>query len=242
MNWFEDWFNTSYYHILYKNRNYKEAKKFIDNLVLHLKIQKNQKLIDIACGKGRHANYFNKLGFDVIGIDLSEKNIHMAKNNETKKLKFQIYDMRNVFKENYFDIATNLFTSFGYFDAKKDDEKAMISMAKNLKKNGLLIIDFMNVEKTISNLIPSEIKKIDNVLFKINRHITSKHIVKYINVLDNNKQKQYKEKVKILKLVDFYNLTKKAGCRIINIFGNYNLDPFNAKKSNRLILICKKYC
>ena len=66
MNWFKNWFNSPYYHILYKNRDIKEAELFIDNLINKLKLKKTSKLIDIACGKGRHACYFNKKGFDVV--------------------------------------------------------------------------------------------------------------------------------------------------------------------------------
>ncbi|MDC3105095.1 hypothetical protein OA521_02005 [bacterium] len=72
--------------------------------------------------------------------------------------------MRNVFKENEYNLVTNLFTSFGYFDDHKDEQKAINSMAKNLKKEGMLLIDFMNVKKVINSLIPSE-KKIIAVGF-----------------------------------------------------------------------------
>ena len=75
MSWFANWFDSSYYHILYKNRDEKEAELFIDNLVQHLQIPQGSTLIDIACGKGRHATYFNSLGLDVIGIDLSPNSI-----------------------------------------------------------------------------------------------------------------------------------------------------------------------
>ena len=79
MNWFKDWFNSKYYHILYKNRNEIEAKLFLDKLINYLPIQKNQKIIDVACGKGRHSIYLNSLGFNVHGIDLSKKSIDIAK-------------------------------------------------------------------------------------------------------------------------------------------------------------------
>ena len=82
MSWFVNWFDSPYYHTLYKNRDEKEAQVFIDNLVHHLQIKKGSKLIDIACGKGRHATYFNSLGLDVVGVDLSPNSIASAKKNE----------------------------------------------------------------------------------------------------------------------------------------------------------------
>ena len=82
MSWFKDWFNSEYYHILYKDRDTKEAQNFIDNLIKNLNIKKNSKIIDIACGKGRHAKYLNQQGMDVIGIDISPESIKYAKKHE----------------------------------------------------------------------------------------------------------------------------------------------------------------
>ena len=79
MSWFANWFDSPYYHLLYKNRDEKEAQVFIDNLMQYLQIPQGSKLIDIACGKGRHAIYFNKKGMDVIGVDLSFNSISYAK-------------------------------------------------------------------------------------------------------------------------------------------------------------------
>ena len=61
MNWYTDWFNSPYYHILYKNRDDKEAQFFIDNLIKHLKIKKNSKILDVACGKGTHTIFIKKI-------------------------------------------------------------------------------------------------------------------------------------------------------------------------------------
>ena len=60
--WFENWFDSPYYHILYQNRNDDEAKFFIDNLCAYLKPSLNDTLLDVACGRGRHAIYLNKKG------------------------------------------------------------------------------------------------------------------------------------------------------------------------------------
>ena len=75
MSWFVNWFDSPYYHLLYKNRDEKEAQVFIDNLIEKLQLKKGSKLIDIACGKGRHATYFNKKGMNVVGVDLSKNSI-----------------------------------------------------------------------------------------------------------------------------------------------------------------------
>jgi ubiquinone/menaquinone biosynthesis C-methylase UbiE len=240
MSWFINWFDSPYYHILYKNRDEKEAKFFIENLVQYLRLKKSSKLLDIACGKGRHATYFNSLGFDVIGVDLSPNSITSAKENENATLQFAVHDMREVYQENRFDVVTNLFTSFGYFEKDEDEQKAINAMASNLKKEGFLVIDFMNAKKIMVNLVASEQKTIDDITFDINRKVSNQFIIKDIHITDSKKKHHFQEKVKALTLADFSDFITNAGLKIIDIFGNYKLEEFNAQTSDRLILICKK--
>src|SRR6478736_3856513 len=74
-NWFASWFDTPYYHILYKDRDEEEAEFFMDNLVHYLNLPEEAKILDLACGKGRHAFHLIQLGFDVTGADLSVNSI-----------------------------------------------------------------------------------------------------------------------------------------------------------------------
>ena len=240
MSWFANWFDSPYYHTLYKNRDEKEAQVFIDNLIDYLQIPKGSKLIDIACGKGRHAKYFNKKGMDVVGVDLSQNSINTAKKDENKNLQFSAHDMRENYQENAFDVVTNLFTSFGYFENNKDEQKAINAMENNLKKEGILIIDFMNAKKVIANLVLKEQKMINNIQFDIKRQVKDGFILKDIRIIEGKEQQQFQEKVKAITLADYSEFITNAGLKIIDIFGNYKLDNFDEKISDRLILICKK--
>src|SRR5262245_32659226 len=100
--WYVDWFNSPYYHLLYNNRNDDEAVFFIDNLCNNLNLQPHARLWDIACGKGRHAIALNKKGYEVTGTDLSKNNIREALHNSNATLEFYVHDMREPFRVNYF--------------------------------------------------------------------------------------------------------------------------------------------
>ena len=240
MSWFTNWFDSPYYHTLYKNRDETEAQVFIDKLIDYLQIPKGSKLIDIACGKGRHAKYFEQKGMDVVGVDLSLNSINTAKKDENKNLQFSVHDMRENYQEETFDVVTNLFTSFGYFEDNKDEQKAINAMASNLKEEGLLIIDFMNAKKVIDHLVLNEQKTIDGIQFDITRQVKDGYILKDIRITDGEEQQQFQEKVKAITLADYSEFITNAGLKIIDIFGNYKLDNFDEEISDRLILICKK--
>jgi len=240
IDWFSKWFDSKYYHILYKNRDQQEAENFLKNLSKLNFFKKDSKIIDIACGKGRHSLFLSDLGYDITGVDLSENSIKHAQQFEKKNLKFNVADMRKTYKKKSFDIALNLFTSFGYFEKEEDDISAIKAMSENLKKDGILIIDFLNSKKVISNLIKTETKKVNGVQFNISRKVEDGFIIKNIEVNHNEDKFSFQEKVKSLTKENFSDLLTFAGLQIIDTFGDYKLDEFNHQTSDRLIIIAKK--
>ena len=163
--WFESWFDTTYYHSLYKNRDESEAKLFVSKLVNFLNPKSGTKILDLACGKGRHSITLNELGMNVLGVDLSRNSILNAKLFENETLKFDVHDMRNSIANHSFEIIFNLFTSFGYFDNYSDNEKVIESIHSMLSSHGKLVIDFMNSEKAVNNLVLEESKMEDGITF-----------------------------------------------------------------------------
>ncbi len=240
MSWFETWFDSPFYHILYKNRDDSEAQFFIDNLINYLKPKSNDKFLDLACGKGRHSIYLNSKGLDTQGCDLSPQSILYAKQFENESLSFFEHDMRNKIVHQKFDFVLNLFTSFGYFEDKSDNLKTLISVENALTENGVLVIDFFNASNIIENLISNEIKIIDDIKFEINRKVENGYIIKNITFNANKKDYHFTEKVQVINLHDFENLLKKVDLEIIRIFGSYQLDTFDIKNSKRLIIIAQK--
>lgn len=239
-DWFETWFDTNYYHTLYKHRDEKEAEKFISNLLNYLDLEEGARCLDLACGKGRHSLFLNKNNLDVTGLDLSSNSIQKAKPMENETLKFDVHDMREVYQSEKFDAILNLFTSFGYFDSNEENLKVLNSVHKMLDDNGVLVIDFLNAKKSIANLIESEEKEIDGINFKIKRSFDSYHIHKNIKFTDENKDFEFSERVQALLKDDFEYLLEKSGFVIEKLFGDFDLNPFNDSVSNRLIIIARK--
>ncbi|MDC0303516.1 class I SAM-dependent methyltransferase [Flavobacteriales bacterium] len=239
-NWFVSWFNSPYYHILYKDRDISEAEAFVDKLSDYVTVPTGSRALDLACGKGRHSVRLWKNGYEVIGIDLSKDSIAEAKLNEKEGLDFFEHDMRELYWNDYFDVVVNLFTSFGYFHNKEDDQKTITSVADSLKNSGLFVIDFMNAVKVIENLVDYEEKTVDGVKFEITRSVEEDVIVKRIHVIDGEVELDFEEQVDALKKVDFQDYLNQAGMTITSTFGDYQLNLFEEKTSDRLIIIAKK--
>ncbi|WP_338378073.1 methyltransferase domain-containing protein [uncultured Flavobacterium sp.] len=237
-SWFASWFDTKYYHILYKDRDYKEAQTFMDNLTHYLNLPEEAKILDLACGKGRHSVYLNSLGFDVTGADLSENSIKEASKHENEKLHFKVHDMRDVCDSKY-DAIFNLFTSFGYFEDDADNLTTLKAIKYSLTEYGFACIDFMNVDYVIDNLVPEEVKTVENIDFHIKRYLKDNYIFKEIDFEDNGEKFHFTEKVQALRLADFEKMMEEADIYLLDIFGNYKLQPFYKNQSERLIMIFK---
>ncbi len=238
--WFECWFNTKYYHVLYKDRDECEAHGFIDNLLKAVQLPEQGRVLDLACGAGRHSIYLNELGYDVIGIDLSEESIKMAKRSRNETLDFFVHDMRDLYWDNYFDCILNLFTSFGYFNDDTDHEKTIASVAGSLKYGGKFVLDFFNSKRVVDNLVMEEKKVVNDVSFHIYRRYEEGRIFKRIEITDGEEQQVFEEKVRAFTLEELTEMMKKAGLRVEQVYGNYQLDGFNEGESPRLIIVASK--
>jgi SAM-dependent methyltransferase len=240
-DWFESWFGSPYYKILYQNRDEMEAQEFVENLLVHLNPFPGSTMVDIACGEGRFAIQLAEHGYDVTGIDLSHLSIEKAKANEDENLHFYVHDMRFPFYINYFDYAFNFFTSFGYFKNDRDHLMAAKSFASCLKKNGLLVIDYLNRDYVIDNLVPEETAQRGSYTFNITRKLERNHILKDIRFMDaDGKERHYTESVAAFSLADFIEIFKKAGLKLVGTFGDYHLNTYHPLESPRMIMIFKK--
>ncbi|HUZ60549.1 MAG TPA: class I SAM-dependent methyltransferase [Hanamia sp.] len=240
--WFEEWFNSPYYYQLYSKRNNLEAAEFINKLIDYLKPAPGAFMLDIACGRGRHSIQLASKGFDVTGIDLSNYSIQVAKKKENDHLHFFTHDMRFPFWINYFNYAFNFFTSFGYFDTRREHDNAIRTIAESLKPKGIFMIDYLNVHYAEAHIKGKSEKNIDGVNYHITRWDDKTHFYKKIIVEDEDLKRKfnYREKVRKFILEDFKEMLSFQQMQVQAVFGDYNFNDYDIKKSPRMIIIAKK--
>ena len=239
--WYTSWFDSPYYHSLYSHRNHQEAADFVSRLINLIQPSKDAHILDVGCGRGRHAIELYRHGFTVTGIDLSHENIKYAKDkakNEkaSSALKFMVHDMRKPLNTQFSNVL-NLFTSFGYFKDPKDNIRVLESFRAQLAPNGVGVIDFLNPSWVLANLVKEESIERDGIKFSIQRYTEGKWLCKDIQFQVDKHNYQFQEQVELLEINDFITLFSQTNLQLVDLFGDYQLQAYDKELSKRQILI-----
>jgi ubiquinone/menaquinone biosynthesis C-methylase UbiE len=133
--------SAKYYDEIYgsMDKDYSAETEKIRKFILKYKKSNGQKLLDVACGTGMHANYLNQ-HYHVEGLDLDSKMLSVAR-KKYPSIKFHYGDMVDFNLKRQFDIITCLFSSIGYARTKVRLQKAIKNMAEHLLPGGVLLVE-----------------------------------------------------------------------------------------------------
>lgn len=241
--WFEKWFSSKYYLELYSHRDEEDARWIINLLQRNISAKTSARVLDIACGAGRHSIELARRGFDVTGFDLSPYLIGMAKKalKESKekglKLKFVIRDMRSFRFNEKFDIALNIFSSFGYFDDDRTNFRVFENASASLKKNGYFVFDYLNKNYLLKNIVPATIQKTMGYTIKQFRKIEGNFVKKEIRILSEGKSAGFEERLRLYSPSEIKKALSVFGFSIEKTFGDYFGNKFSSANSQRFIAI-----
>src|SRR5690606_37678709 len=152
------------------------------------------------------------------------------------------HDMRLPFNINYFNYAFNFFTSFGYFNTRREHDNAIRTIAQSLKPDGCFVIDFLNVQYAEEHTIHKSDLEIGDVNYRITKWFDENHFYKRIIVEDNALKEpvEHLERVAKFTLGDFTEMLGYHHLQVQEVFGNYDFANYDLKESPRLIIIAKK--
>ncbi|CAM3636525.1 class I SAM-dependent methyltransferase [Brevibacillus invocatus] len=242
----EEWFERSFredYVLVYRHRDDSAANEEIGNLLARLPIKQQGKVLDLCCGSGRHSRALASRGYEVVGVDLSPVLLQLAEEqNHFSNLRFVRCDMRDIPFQNEFDIVVNLFTSFGYFSSDEENAKVIRNMAKALKSEGELIIDYLNPSYVKDHLVPRSTKEVKDMRIDEERWIQDGFVKKRIMIRDESSRepREYMEQVRLFTVEQMMTMLEEAGFGQIQVFGNYEFQPYVATDSPRMIFYANK--
>jgi SAM-dependent methyltransferase len=148
--WFETIFDERYPELFGPLE--RDPEEEVAQILSLLPLSTGASVVDLGCGRGRHAIPLSRRGYRVTGVDLSDKMLRLAQARAAKEgisIEWVREDMREFVRPAAFDACLSLFTSFGYF-CDEENQKVLGNVARSLREEGALLLDLRNAQKGLS--------------------------------------------------------------------------------------------
>lgn len=233
MEWFEEWFGEEYLR-LYPHRDDTEAERAVDLIRRNVPFQPGWRVLDVACGAGRHARAFEAAGASCTGLDLSLTLLRVASQVTTVPLIRA--DMRQLpIRAGSMDLTVNLFTSFGYFDHDAEHTAALDEMIATVRPGGWFVIDFLNPAAVRRQLVPEETLQLGESTVRVSRSVSpdGRYVCKNIRAA---KGRQFRERVRLFEPEQMSEMLGAAGVIVRLRFGDYDARPLTPDSPRTIFL------
>lgn len=232
--WFEKWFGGTYLE-MYPHRDEKDAADAVALIAASVPLE-NIRILDLACGAGRHSDLLRRRTGDVVGLDLSMPLLQRARECCSPPIPLVRGDMRSLpFASSCFELILNLFTSFGYFETDEESEMVLREIARVLKRRGRFVIDYLNASLVRESLVEHEEQTLGGRRVAIDRRISDdgRFIFKEMHLIDEDRR--FVERVRLFSSSDLERLLVNAGFSVQERFGSYDGEHLTAD-SPRVLL------
>ncbi|RJP68301.1 MAG: class I SAM-dependent methyltransferase [Ignavibacteriales bacterium] len=241
--WYKTWFNSENYLDLYKHRGDEDAENLISLIWKNVDCNKIKSVLDIACGAGRHSIKIAGKGLKVTAFDISLNLLKIAKTTADElslDVDFFCGDIKKPCIKTSFDLVTNLFTSFGYFEKDEENFALFADVYKYLGKDGCFCFDYFNIDYLKRNLVPFSCSEENGKKITQKREFSANRVIKDIIIADGEQNEYFQESVALYSKEEIETELKKNEFRIENIYGDYFGSVFNQTESPRLIIFARK--
>lgn len=239
MAWYTEWFGTRYYKLLYGHRDQRDAGSWVNAILRRSGLSPGAELLDMGCGRGRHAILFAKQGLRVTGIDLSAESITDAR-SACAQATFVVHDMRSAFARERFDAVVCLFTSLGYSADRSDDQRAIDAACTALKPGALFVLDVLNGAIVRKDLVEENCQMEGEVRFTLQRRVEGDTIIKDIHVDDQGCSHRFIERVHAWTAEEVRTMIARAGLILEELTDGPDPTPFDPGVSDRIVAWARK--
>ena len=230
--WFEEWFNDEYLE-LYPHRDHAEADRLVALLRQVTPWREGWRVLDVACGPGRHARALEAAGARCIGLDLSAVLLRRAR--QATRSPLVRADMRHIpVRRGSMDLTVNLFTSFGYFADDTESRTALREMAATVRSGGWFALDFLNAPRVRASLVPCERAVLGGRDVAVTRALVEGG--RFVRKTITTDGRTYEERVRLFESDELEAMLLAAGIEVTARFGDYEGAP-PAADAPRVILI-----
>jgi len=252
--WYRKAFGAGYLD-LYAHRDIRDAAHAVEFLRRTVGLHREQRLLDLCCGPGRHLSQLAPLVGVAVGLDLSRHLLAQARAHcqavldaehlpSPQLLGLVEGDMRHLaIRAASFDLVINMFTSFGYFHEESENVDVIHEIARVLAPGGSLVIDHINrthLESVLQLDSERELSGGIRVIEKRRFDESARRVCKHVYWLDRvGGSTEWEESVRVYDRSEIEAMLTSAGLRVRESFGDYDGSPL-AEDSPRMILVARR--
>jgi SAM-dependent methyltransferase len=201
-------------------------------------------VLDLCCGPGRHSLELARRGFRVTGVDRTAAYLDRARSAalaEGLSVEFVLADARDFTRPGAFDLAINLYTSFGYFEDPEDDPKVARALFDSLRPGGKLVMEMMGKEVLARIFQPNGWEERDGVLLLQERRVTDDWgwmENRWLLIRDGQVREQ-RLGHRLYSASELKALLRSVGFSEARAFGNLAGDPYD-HQARRLVILATR--
>jgi len=244
-NWHEqDEFWEIYEEVFFNPNRVEAASAEVERIVALAEVSPGSKVLDLCCGVGRHSIEFARRGFKVTAVDRTDRYLERARQTAEEagvEIEFVKSDMREFVRPEQFDLALNMFTSFGYFEDPADDVQVAGQIMESLKPGGALVLDTMGKEILARIFEPRSWDRVGDITTIEERWVTQNWgwIENRWMLIRGDKIYHHAISHRLYAATEYIRLFRDAGASEAECFGNLDGEPYD-HKARRLVLLARK--
>ena len=245
-DWYEDFFGEEYLHLARSGSPDELTAAQVDFVVDALELTAESRVLDLACGHGRHSLELARRGYQVAGLDLSAPSLAVARDaaaQERLDIAFNECDMREIPYEDEFDAVVNLFTAFGYFESDADDRRVLQGVARALRPRGGFLVDTIHPPWLYRHFEPHGWSELDDgTVFLEDRSLDLRRgriDARWVSMRPDGARSELWSSVRLYTLADLATMLADAGLEVERAFGGFDGSELGID-SRRMIVLARK--
>lgn len=251
-DWFEnESFWAQYSPVLFDAQRWAEAPTVAEGVLrivgasLDAKRGTGPLILDAGCGPGRIAVELATRGARVTGVDLIRPFLNAAlesAQSEGVELDLEQADLRSFVRPEFFDVAVNLYTSFGYCDTMEEDFQILKNIAASVRLGGWFILEMTGREIAVRDFTEGEWFERGGftVLTEFSVEGAWEGLRSRWMLIDENGQKiDHVFVQRLYSAIELKRLMILSGFSSVEIYGDFDFSPYN-EKARTMVLVARK--
>jgi ubiquinone/menaquinone biosynthesis C-methylase UbiE len=243
--WYQAFFGEDYLRIYAPFLPPEKTEREVAGIITLLNLPEGSRILDLCCGHGRHAIPLAQHGYQITGLDLSERLLERAEAEaeiQGVNIRWVHSDMKHIPFENEFDAVINVFTSFGYLENEDEDRQVLQQVYRALKPQGLFLLESVYQPRVMRSFTPHGITRYDDGLLVLEERridlLSSRNEVRITMLEKEGRRTEHRHSMRIYTLSELVQMLSSVDLPVQAYYGGF--DGSILTMDSRLVVISQK--